>query len=69
MGQERDQQNRVTFKDVLLARRYLEELHDTGKLSPNLWAAVEKRGRVHVERVAGIVGRIDKRHSSNGTEK
>ena len=32
-------------------------------------AAVEKRGRVHVERVAGIVGRIDKRNSSNGTEK
>jgi hypothetical protein len=49
MGQERDQQNRVTFKDVLLAKRYLGELRDTGKLSPDLQATVDQRGAEHVD--------------------
>ena len=55
MAQVFDHKDRVTFKDVLLARRYLLELRDTGKLSPDLQAAVDQRGAEHVERLAQII--------------
>jgi hypothetical protein len=61
MGQELNQKDRVTFKDVLLARNYICEMHDTGKLSPDLQAAVDECGRERVERVARIIKRLDNR--------
>ena len=61
MGQAFDHNDRVTFKDVLLARRYLREMRDTGKLSPDLQAAIGRRGREHVKWVASILGRLDDR--------
>jgi hypothetical protein len=59
MGEDRDHRDRVTFRDVLLARRYLGELRDTGKLSTDLQAAVDQRGAEHVERLAQIIANRD----------
>ena len=59
MGQERDQQDRVTFKDILLARRYLGDLRNTGSLSPDVQGAVDERGRELVEWVATTLEYID----------
>ena len=38
MDQVQDPQDRATFGDVLLARRYLRDLRDTRKLTPDLQA-------------------------------
>ena len=59
MGKKRDPQDRETFGDVLLARLYLGELSDTGKLSRDLQAAVDQRGAEHVKRVAQIIAKSD----------
>lgn len=59
MGEDRDERDRVTFKDVLLARRYLWELRDTRNLSPDLQAAVDQRGAEHIERLAEIIANSD----------
>jgi hypothetical protein len=61
MDKDHDEKGSVTFKDVLLARNYLSELREMGKLSPKLQAAVDERGREHVESVASILGRLDER--------
>jgi hypothetical protein len=59
MGQTFDHKDGVTFKDVLLARRYLGEMRATGKLSPELQAAVDQRGGEHIERLAKIIADRD----------
>ena len=59
MGHEDDPPRRVTFGDVLVARRYLRQLQETGKLSPDLQAAVEQHGVEHVERLASIIAKSD----------
>lgn len=68
MGQGRDQPDRVTFKDILLARRYLQASRDPGVPSPDVQAAVDDRGREFVEWVASTLERIDKSKAIRSSE-
>lgn len=60
MAKEQDQQNRVTVQDLLLARRYLRDLRNTGSLSSDVQSAVDERGREFVEWAARTLDRVDK---------
>lgn len=57
---KQEDEDRVAFADVLLARRYVRELREKGSLSPDLQADVDRRGREHIEGLARIIELKDK---------
>lgn len=68
MGEGCEPGGETTFKDVLLARRYLREVREHGQLSPDLQAAVKlRKGAVEkAARIIEVIERIRGEQKNNG---
>ena len=64
MHKNQDHSGQVTFKNVLLAMRYVDERRAAGKLSIDLETAIQAQGRENIEFIARILESLRRRELS-----